>query len=105
MGAGQGAGAVIGAMNEHCPQELAAGIGLTVTKADFCRLYQGILTGYPDRSLEWILLRHDKRGDEFLGAGDLTRLIGVFLIESLSRVRVDQDSRGCPDRRCTVRPE
>ena len=92
-------------MNQHRPQELAPRVALPGTDPDLGRLDHGILAGHTDRVIERILFRHNQGCQDLLGAGDLTRFVGIFLVERPAGAGVDEDRRDSADQRGIRRPK
>ena len=105
MGTGERCGAVVRALHHHRPHELASRIALADAEPELGRLHHRVLTGDGHLFIERILLGHDQRGEQLLGACHLTRLVGVFLVEGPAGACVDQDGRSGQNGRRVRRPD
>ena len=105
MTAGKRRGAVVGAVDQHGPQQFPPWIGVSGADPDLGGLHGGILAGDPDRCIQGVLLCNDHRGHELLGAGYLPRDVRVLLVEGAARACIDQDRRGGQDFRGVGGPE
>ncbi len=92
--AGQAAGDVVHAMDQHHLEQIEAAIGLAGLDIELYRLGPGVADIHGHRLVETAGLDDDEAGEELLRAGGGAALIGVFLVQNLPGARIEDDDGG-----------
>ncbi len=84
-------GGIVAAFDHDDLEELATGVAFACAQTEFGGFDAGVFGGDGDEAVEVFAFGDDEGGEEFLGAGDLARFVGIFLIENPSASGVNAD--------------